>query len=276
MLTFTRHAFSNWAYLYRYRDLVWNLVARDLKVRYKNSVLGIIWSMLNPLGMMLVFTVVFTILIPNNSIERFPIFVMCGLLPWNWFSGSVIGSIYSVVNSASLVKKVYFPREVLPISVVLSNLVHFLLALVVLFGMMLVSGTPLTRWVLLLPLLIAIQLVFTMGLGFFLSAVNVHFRDTAPIMDVLMLAWFFLTPVVYSTDLIPQVKVIFGYEIPVQRLAYILNPMASLIASYRVILYNGAPPDLGFLLRTVVTAIACFVLGYLFFLHNSKNFGEVL
>jgi lipopolysaccharide transport system permease protein len=276
LLTFTRLAFTNWAHLYRYRDLVWNLVARDLKVRYKNSVLGIVWSMLNPLGMMLVFTVVFTILIPNNSIERFPIFVMCGLLPWNWFSGSVIGSIYSVVNSAALVKKVYFPREVLPISVVLSNLVHFLLALVVLFGMMLVTGTPLTRWILLLPLLIAIQLVFTMGLGFFLSAVNVHLRDTAPIMDVLMLAWFFLTPVVYSTDLIPQVKVVLGYDIPVQRLAYILNPMASLIASYRVILYNGAPPDLGFLLRTVVTAILSFVLGYLFFLRNSRNFGEVL
>lgn len=276
MLTFTRLAFTNWAQLFRYRDLVWNLVARDLKVRYKNSVLGIVWSMLNPLGMMLVFTVVFTILIPNNSIERFPIFVMCGLLPWNWFSGSVVGSIYSVVNSASLVKKVFFPREVLPISVVLSNLVHFLLALVVLLGMMLVSGTPLTRWILLLPLLIAIQFVFTMGLGFFLSAVNVHFRDTAPIMDVLMLAWFFLTPVVYSTDLIPQVKVILGYEIPVQRLAYIVNPMASLIASYRVILYNGAPPDLGFLLRTVVTAIACFVIGYLYFVRSSKNFGEVL
>jgi ABC-type polysaccharide/polyol phosphate export permease len=276
LLTFTRLAFANWAQLYRYRDLVWNLVARDLKVRYKNSVLGIVWSMLNPLGMMLVFTVVFTILIPNNSIERFPIFVMCGLLPWNWFSGSIIGSIYSVVNSAGLVKKVYFPREVLPISVVLSNLVHFLLALVVLFGMMIVTGSGLTRWILLLPLLIAIQFVFTMGLGFFLSAVNVHFRDTAPIMDVLMLAWFFLTPVVYSTDLIPQTKIILGYEIPVQRLAYILNPMASLIASYRVILYSGAPPDLGFLLRTVVTAIACLALGYMFFLRNSKNFGEVL
>ena len=276
MLTFTRLAFTNWAHLYRYRDLVRNLVARDLKVRYKHSVLGIVWSMLNPLGMMLVFTVVFTILIPNNSIERFPIFVMCGLLPWNWFSGSIIGSIYSVVNSAPLVKKVFFPREVLPISVVLSNLVHFLLALVVLLGMMLVSGTPLTRWILLLPLLIAIQFVFTMGLGFFLSAVNVHFRDTAQIMDVLMLAWFFLTPVVYSTDLIPPTKVILGYDIPVQRLAYILNPMASLIASYRVILYNGAPPDLAFLLRTVVTAIASFVIGYLFFLRSSKDFGEVL
>ena len=275
-MTSTTPVYRHWTRLFGYRDLLRNLVARDLKVRYKNSALGIIWSMLNPLGMMLVFTVVFTILIPDNAIERFPIFVLCGLLPWNWFTGSVVGSIYSVVNSAPLVKKVYFPREILPISTVLSNFVHFLLALIVLVAVMLVSGTPLTVWALILPLVIAIQLIFTLGLAFFLSAINVYFRDTAQILDVLMLAWFFLTPVVYSTDRIPQSKIIFGVDVPVQRLAYILNPMASLIASYRVILSNGAPPDLGFLLRTVVTAVICLVLGYLFFMRASRNFGEVL
>ena len=275
-MTSTTPVLRSWARLFGYRDLLRNLVARDLKVRYKNSVLGIVWSLLNPLGMMVVFTVVFTILIPNNSIERFPIFVLCGLLPWNWFSGSVVGSIYSVVGSSALVKKVYFPREILPISTVLSNLVHFLIALIVLFGMMIVTGTPLTVWALILPLVIAIQLIFSLGLAFFLSAINVYYRDAAQIMDVLMLAWFFLTPVVYSTDLIPQSKVIFGIDVPVQRLAYILNPMASLIASYRVILYNGAPPDIGFLLRTVITAVACLVLGYAFFMRLSRNFGEVL
>jgi lipopolysaccharide transport system permease protein len=276
LLLSTRRVLNSWARLYNYRDLLRNLVARDLKVRYKNSVLGIIWSLLNPLGMMLVFTVVFTILIPNNSIERFPIFILCGLLPWNWFSGSVIGSIYSVVGSAPLVKKVYFPREVLPLSTVLSNLVHFLVALIVLFGMMLATGMPLTAWALMLPLVIAIQFMFTLGLAFFLSAINVYYRDTAQIMDVLMLAWFFLTPIIYSTDLIPQSRLIFGVDVPVQRLAYILNPLASLIASYRVILYNGAPPDLGFLVRTVITALACLALGYAFFMRVSRNFGEIL
>jgi len=196
----------NWARLFSYRDLLRNLVARDLKVRYKNSALGIIWSLLNPLGMMIVFTVVFTILIPNNSIDRFPIFVMCGLLPWNWFSGSVVGSIYSVVGSSALVKKVYFPREILPISTVLSNLVHFLIALIVLFAMMLVTGTPLTVWALILPLVIAIQLIFSLGLAFFLSSINVYYRDTAQIMEVLMLAWFFLTPVFYTFDQLPRIQ----------------------------------------------------------------------
>ncbi len=262
--------------LFNYRSLVRNFVTRDLKVRYKNSVLGIVWSMLNPLGMMIVFTVVFTVLMPNNVIDRFPLFVMCGILPWNWFSGSVMASIYSVVNGASLVKKVYFPREILPISGVLSNLVHFLLALVVLLGMMLYFGTPITVWLLFLPLIIFVQLVFTLGLALFLSAVNVYYRDTAMIMDVLMLAWFFLTPVVYSTDFIPVSKEMFGYDVPVQRLAYILNPMASLVASYRVIIYNGAAPDLAFLTRTIVTAAACLAVGYVFFRRASRNFGEVL
>jgi lipopolysaccharide transport system permease protein len=262
--------------LYRYRDLVRNLVARDLKVRYKNSLLGIIWSMLNPLGMMLVFTVVFTILIPGNPIDRFPVFLMCGLLPWNWFSGSVVGSMYSVIGNASLVKKVYFPREVLPIAMVLSNLVHFLIALVVLFGLMLFFHTPLTGWIFLLPILIAIQLLFTLGLAFFLSAVNVYYRDTAQIMDVLMLAWFFLTPIFYSADLIPISKEIFGIVVPVQRLAYIVNPMASLIASYRVILYNSAPPALDFFLRTALTSFVVLVLGYWAFHRASRGFGEVL
>jgi ABC-type polysaccharide/polyol phosphate export permease len=262
--------------VYRYRDLVRNLVARDLKVRYKNSALGIIWSMLNPLGMMLVFTLVFTILIPNNSQERFPVFLMCGLLPWNWFSGSVVGSMYSVVGNAPLVKKVSFPREVLPISVVFANLVHFLLALIVLGALMVVFHSPFTPWIVLLPVLIVIQLLFTLGLGFFLSAINVYYRDTAQIMEVLMLAWFFLSPVFYSAELIPQSREILGVMVPVQRLAYIVNPMASLIASYRVILYSGAPPAFDFFVRTALTAICVLVLGYWFFHRASRDFGEVL
>ncbi|MBI1801381.1 MAG: ABC transporter permease [Chloroflexi bacterium] len=262
--------------LFRYRDLIRNLVARDLKVRYKNSVLGIVWSMLNPLGMMVVFTVVFTVLLPNNGVERFPIFILCGLLPWNWFTGSVMGSVYSIVGSASLVKQVYFPREALPLSVVLANLVHFLIALVVLFVVMAFFHTSLTAWALLLPVVIAVQFVFTLGLAFFLSAINVYYRDTAMVLDVLLLAWFFLTPIFYSMDIVPQQSVILGYTLPVQRLGYILNPMASLIASYRVILYHGGPPAFDFLLRTVVTSLGALALGYLFFRRASRSFGEVL
>ncbi len=120
--------------LIRYRELIVNLTIRELKARYKSSVLGFFWSLLNPLGMMLVFTVVFTVMQPNNQIEKFPIFLLCGLLPWNFFSAGVMTGANSIVANGNLVKKVYFPREVLPIASVLANLVNFLLALIVLFA----------------------------------------------------------------------------------------------------------------------------------------------
>jgi len=248
----------------RYRELIRNLVARDLKVRYRNSVLGFVWCLGNPLLMMTVFTVVFTILMPN-SIEKYPVFILCALLPWNFFSTAVMESVRSIVGNAHLIKKVYFPREVLPLSVVLSNLVNFLLALIVLFVMLLVFRVSLTPWALLLPAIIFIQVLFTLGLAFILSTLNVFYRDTGIIMEAVMLAWFFLTPVFYQVeDLVPHYA----------RLMYWVNPMASLISSYRIILYHGAPPAFDFLFRTLITALAFLILGYLFFAHYSRVFGE--
>ncbi len=260
--------------LIRYRELVRSFIVRDLKVRYKNSFLGFAWSLLNPLGMMIIFTVVFTIMLPYGKVEKFPVFVLCALLPWNFFSASVIGSINSIISNADLVKKVYFPREVLPLSVVLSNCANFILALVVLFAMIGVFQIRLTLWALLLPLVMLIQVIFTVGVALFLSTLNVFYRDTQVIMEVVMLAWFFLTPIFYPITILPQRYTLLGITLDVQRLAYILNPMASLIASYRVILYHGAPPALDFFSRTAVTAIAVLVAGYLFFARYSKIFAE--
>lgn len=185
-------------------------------------------------------------------------------------------SVHTVVGSAHLIKKIYFPREVLPLSAVLANLVNFLLAMTVLFAMMFVFKTPFTVWALLLPVIIFVQMIFTVGLAFLLSTINVFYRDTAAIMDVAMLAWFFVTPVFYPITILPHYRSLFGFALDIQRLAYIMNPMASLIASYRVILYHGAPPALDFLFRTFVTAIAFLVMGYLFFLRYSRVFGEEL
>ena len=138
--------------LWTYRELLRNLVIRDVKVRYRNSALGVLWSLGNPLLMTVVFTVVFTVMTRYSSkIEAFPVFVLCAILPWNFFSASVIGSIRSIVDNAPLVGKVYFPRENLPISIVLSNLVNFLFALVALFTLMLFFQIPFTKWILLLP-----------------------------------------------------------------------------------------------------------------------------
>lgn len=274
ILTLVQHAHHLW----QYHDLIRNLVIRDLKVRYKNSVLGVLWSLMNPLLMMMVFTVVFTVMAPvrSASVQNFPVFMLCGLLPWNFFTASVMGSTVSIVVNAPLLKKVYFPREVLPISMVLANLVNFLIALLVLFAMILLFHLPLTIWLLYLPLIILIQLIFTLGIGFFLATVNVFYRDTQQIMDVLMLAWFFVTPIFYPIDILPRSYQLFGFSLDVWRLAYILNPMASLIANYRVILYTGAPPALDFLIRTAVTAGVVFLVGWFVFNRYSWRFAEEL
>lgn len=263
-----------------YRELARNLVIRDLKARYKNSVLGFLWSLGNPLLMMLVFTVVFTVMMPNNTIQKFPIFALCALLPWNWFSTSIMGSIQSIVGNANLVKKVYFPREILPLSVVLSNLVNFLLALVVLFGMLYLFKVPFTVWATLLPVIILIQFMFTLGLGFFFSTLNVFYRDTSVIMDVCLLAWFFLTPIFYPIDILPTQRVVFGFNLDLHRLVRWVNPMASVIDAYRTILYGNpdgsppGPPAFDFLSRTLVTALIVLVVGYLVFARYSPVFGE--
>lgn len=261
--------------LWAYRGLLYYLVLRELKARYKNSVLGFLWSLLNPLGMMLVFAVIFGILRPQAEIERYPIFLLCGLLPWNYFSDSVLGSLTSISEGASLVKKVYFPREILPIAEVLSQLVNFLLAFVVLFAILFIFRSKLNPWLwALLPLVILIQTCFQIGIGLILSTLNVFYRDTAMIMNVFILALFFLTPIFYSVDLLPQTYVTYGVEIPLRRVFYILNPMASIINLYRDLLYWGRSTDLDFFLRTAATAVGTLCIGYWIFNRYAGRFGE--
>lgn len=263
--------------LFHYRELVRNLVVSELKARYKASVLGFVWSLLNPLGMMLVFTVVFSFLLTDNKrIEKYPLFLLCGLLPWNYFSAAVMSSVNSVVAHANLVKKVYFPREVLPIASVLAQLVNFLLAFIVLFAALVIFRAHFSPWLWLLPLVILIQTCFALGIALILSTLNVFYRDTMMIMDVIMLAWFFLTPVVYSVEVFPKLQIIGGYTVEVRRWAYILNPMASLINMYRDLLFLGSRTVFDFFLRTTVTAIVILVFGYWFFTQYSDRFGEEL
>ncbi|MBU0495905.1 MAG: ABC transporter permease [Chloroflexi bacterium] len=260
--------------LFHYRELVRNLVTRDLKVRYRNSVLGFLWSLVNPLLMMAVFTVVFTVLAGDANIPNYPLFILCALLPWNFFSGSAMGSVGSIVGNSHLINKIYFPREILPLSTVLANLVNFLLALIPLFALMVLFQGPITGYLLLLPVVMAVQLAFTLGVAFFLACLNVFFRDTGVIMDVVLFAWFFLTPVFYPMQRLPQSYIFMGMAFDIQRVMYIVNPMASIIATYRSLLYYGVPPGLDFFSRTTVTALVVLVLGYLFFIRYASAFGE--
>lgn len=265
-----------------YRDLLYNLVVRDLKVRYKHSFLGFFWSLLNPLLLMAVFTFVFTnILGSNAAYPMFHIFFLSALLPWNWCASSVTGTLGSIVNSGYLIKKVYFPRELLPFAVVISNMINYVLSLPALFFFMFLFRVPqagdifspscqlacINGHIVWLPLLIVTQVMFLVGLGFFLAALNVFFRDTSVLVEVGLQAWFFLTPIIYDVDLIKA-------KFP--QLLYYLNPMASIVTIYRNIFYNNQPdsPDPAFILRTFVETGAILVVGYLFFMRLSRTFGE--
>jgi len=249
-------------------------VVRELKARYKNSVLGFFWSLLNPLGMMLVFMVVFGVFMPNNDLEHYPIFLLCGLLPWNCFQVSLMSSINTIIGNSNLVQKAYFPREVLPIAAVLAQVVNFLLALIVLFVLLIIFSSQFTVWLWLLPVVILIQTCFVLGLSFIFTTLNVFYRDTGMILEVVLLAGFFLTPIFYPLDLLPSNAVIWGMDLDVHRLMYIINPMASIVNTYRDILYSGYRTDLDFFLRTTVTSVAVLIIGYWIFTRYSGSFGE--
>ncbi|MGB9723160.1 MAG: ABC transporter permease [Chloroflexia bacterium] len=253
--------------LLAYRELVWNLVLRDLKARYKSSFLGYLWSLVNPLLMMTVFTILFKFLL-KSPIPNFPVFIIVALLPWNFCSSSVTGAVTCITAQSNLVKKVYFPREAIPIALVLANLINFLLALPAMFLIMLLLNARFQPAAALFPLIALIETIFLMGVALFLSALNVFFRDTQVITEVLLTAWFFLTPIFYRLGDIVDVQL--------ARLVRWLNPMASLVDFYRDIFYLGGMPGWDAIVRTLVTALLVLLAGYLFFLRLSPRFGEEL
>lgn len=252
--------------IWKYRLLLRMLVIRDLKTRYRGSILGVAWSFLHPLGLMIAMTFAFGVInrAPSN-LEHYSVFILSGLLAWNFFSAAVTGATGSVVANASLVKKVYFPRVILPVSVVISSLINFLLALPVWIVMALISGHTVYPTLLLVPFAIAIQVIFSIGVSLILSTLNVFYRDTQFILELALLALFFLTPIWYDIGNAPP-----EVGLWVRR----LNPMASLVNIYQDLMYSGTPTELGFVFRTVMTALAVLLIGYLVFRHFSPRFGE--
>ena len=267
--------------LRQYRYLLRNLVVRDLKARYKNSVLGILWSILNPLFLMLVFTLLFSVLADDQT-RDYPIFVLVGLIPWNFFSGSLTSGTMSVVGNSGLVKKVYFPRELLPTAALLSNLVNFLFAFLVLIVFLFIFDIGLTVHALWVPAILLTQLVFTLGLCLLLGSLTVFYRDVLMILEVVVLAWFFLTPVFYSLELFGDSVTVMGITFDPAQVMRWINPMASIIDGYRTVLWgtydSGGPVAMNpaYLLRTFVTAVIVLIAGYAVFVRLNPVFGEKL
>jgi len=273
---------SKWRELVKYRYLLRNLVIRDLKARYKNSVLGILWSLLNPLLMMAVYTVLFTILIPNDNIHHYPVFILVALIPWNFLNGSLIAGTVSITNNAPLLKKVYFPRILLPMAALLSSFVNFLLSLVVLVVFLFIFDIGITIHALWVPAILVTQIVFTLGICLLLSTLHTFYRDVLMILEVGMLAWFFLTPVFYPFEWITEKALLMDIPFNAARVMRWLNPMASIVDGYRTVLWgnlgSAAPGSMDplALLRTFVTAVLVFMVGYAVFARSEHLFGEKL
>ncbi len=253
--------------LWRYRDLLVNFVIRDVRLRYQGTMFGFLWCLLSPLLLTLIFTLLFTVFMSSASIRNFPLFALIGLLAWNFHATAVGGAIQSITANSALLTKTHFPRELLPLSIVLANAVNFLFTLPILLGFMVFFQLPFTSALILFPVALLIQVAFLTGFALIFSTLNVFFRDTGIIMESLMLAWFFLTPIFYQpSDLFPEY----------QRLLYLVNPVASVVAIYRDILYFSSMPDPAFLLRTAAQALALMVLGWAVFSRFSDRFVEEL
>lgn len=222
----------NLAQLPRYRGLVQSLVARELKARYRGSVLGFLWSFINPLLLLLVYTFVFAyVMPPPQGTDPYPLFMFCGLLPWTWFAAALMESSGALISGGNLIKKVLFPAEVLPIVSVTANMIHFFLALPILVVFLIVYRAPLTIPELLcFPLVVLVQYIFTLACGLILAALTVHFRDIRDILANVLTLWFFATPIIYSYLAAPVAMRFLNW-----------NPMAHIVISYQEILFFPGP-----------------------------------
>ena len=254
--------------LWRYRELVYFLIWRDVKVRYKQTLLGAAWAILKPFLSMVIFTVIFSGLAKlDTDGAPPPVFYFSALLPWVLFQDGVAKAGNSLVTGSSLITKVYFPRIAIPLASVLAGIVDFALAFLVLVGMMIYYGVRPTDAVWTLPLFLLLALVTSLGVGLWLSALNVQYRDVGYVTPFLLQAWMYASPVVYSVTLIPE-----GWA----RIAFGLNPMAGVVQGFRwAILGVGEPPS-GLIIISILMAIFLFISGMLYFKRMERTFADVV
>ena len=260
---------ANLAKLFRYRGLIQTLVARDLKARYRGSVLGFFWSFVNPLLLLLIYNFVFTkvlVGVHSKEMEPYALFMFCGILPWTWFSSSLLESSNTLIAGGNLIKKVLFPAEVLPIVTVLANMVHFFFGLPILVFFLIYYQRPVDPVELLwFPVIVLVQLVLTTGLALLLSAMTVHFRDLKDLIGNVLTLWFFATPIIYPMLEAPQNI----------RWWLNLNPMTHIMISYQEVLFFPGPHGHWRWLVTLGAAsVVVFLVGYFVFDRLRDSFAE--
>lgn len=252
--------------IYEYREMIYSLVRRDLRGRYKGSVLGFLWTFINPLLQLAVYTLVFSVILKNN-IENYYIHLFVALVPWMFFSSCITSGSHCVIAQKDMVRKIYFPREVLPISFVTSQFVNMLFSFIIIFAILVVSGVGISlKALLVLPLVMMSEYVVALGITMLTAGLTVYFRDLEYILSILAMLWMYLCPVVYSVDRIPDMY------LPL----YNINPMTPIIVSYRQILYFKEVPEISYLLFVLFFGVIVLVAGSFVFSKCTRRFAEEL
>lgn len=251
--------------LYNYRELLKTNIKKDVGGKYKNSVLGVLWSFINPLLQIAVYALVFQVIL-KSEIENYTVYLCCGLIPWQYFSSVVLRGAAVVVDNANIIKKVYFPREILPISVVASEGVNFLIATIIILGFVIFGGIGLSWNILWYFVILAIQFVVSIGVAFIVSSLTVYFRDLLHLLGILIQLLFYATPIVYSISSVP---------VNLQWIVKI-NPMSYLIDGYRSIFYDKMMPNIQGLLIALAMGIVLCLIGYFVFKKLERRFAEEL
>ena len=251
--------------LYEYRELLKTSISKDIRGKYKNSVLGIIWSFLNPLLQIAVYAIVFPLIMKSN-LPNYTVFLCCGLIPWNFFSNATSRTSFTMIENGNIIKKVYFPREILPISVVTSEAINFIISTIIILAFVLGYGMGLSKYIIFYPIILIIQYILLLGVSFVVSSITVYFRDLQHFIGIALQLLFYATPIVYAPDSIPQeFQWIIKY-----------NPMTYIINGYIDIFYYKQMPNFESLGIVLLISIVLFFIGYFIFKKLQRRFAEEL